>query len=79
MWPYARRSARDPDDIDDLINRRCVARIRRIVCKATAAPNRLTNAKLRQAATIENIDYRAARGLDGQVGPAPGGFNQDTC
>src|SRR5262249_56241582 len=37
--------------------------------EATARDNRrlrrrLTSAKLRQAATIENVDYRTARGLD---------------
>lgn len=41
-----------------LIDREVTARDNRRLAR------RLTNAKLRQAATIENIDYRTARGLD---------------
>ncbi|MGY2803906.1 hypothetical protein ACVIHF_000636 [Bradyrhizobium sp. USDA 4506] len=47
-----------PDWPGLLVDREVTARDnRRLTC-------RLTNAKLRQAATIENVDYRTARGLD---------------
>jgi DNA replication protein DnaC len=47
-----------PDWLGLLIDREVTARDNRRIAR------RLTNAKLRQAATIENVDYRTARGLD---------------
>ena len=47
-----------PDWLGLLVDREVTARDNRRLVR------RLTNAKLRQAATIENVDYRSARGLD---------------
>ena len=47
-----------PDWLGLLVDREVTARDNRRIVR------RLTNAKLRQAAAIENVDYRAARGLD---------------
>jgi DNA replication protein DnaC len=47
-----------PDWLGLLVDREVTARDNRRIVR------RLTNAKLRQAATIENVDYRTARGLD---------------
>ncbi|MFK4654298.1 hypothetical protein ABIF97_004232 [Bradyrhizobium japonicum] len=47
-----------PDWLGLLVDREVTARDNRRLVR------RLSNAKLRQAATIENVDYRTARGLD---------------
>jgi DNA replication protein DnaC len=47
-----------PDWLGLLVDREVTARDNRRLVR------RLTNAKLRQAAAIENVDYRTARGLD---------------
>ena len=47
-----------PDWLGLLVDREATARDNRRLMR------RLTSAKLRQAATIENVDYRTARGLD---------------
>jgi len=47
-----------PDWLGLLVDREVTARDNRRLTR------RLSNAKLRQAATIENVDYRTARGLD---------------
>ena len=54
-----------PDWLGLLVDREATARDNRRLMR------RLTSAKLRQAATIENVDYRTARGLDRSLFQTP--------